>query len=113
MSWKKQKKNVYCCGQLAVSIILHKSLKDTIFLFGHSSYTKTSDLVKILRKNKIKCDNRLKTIKKSELAIAKLTYLDRNNDVWHWVVVWKNKIFDGLYGKKDGTVKWKKNSRGR
>lgn len=101
--WKKQKLGSTNCGQIAVSIILHKSLKETVKMFGHSSYSTTKDMVKILRKNKVKCDNRLKR-KRGNLAIAKLTYPYKRN--WHWVVVWGDKIYDGHYGRRNGTVRW-------
>lgn len=29
----------------------------------------------------------------------------------HWVVIDGDKIYDGAYGKPDGTVKWPKNSK--
>lgn len=106
--WKKQKKDTWYCGQVAVSIILRKSLKEIFKLFGHKGSTTTEDLIKVLRKNGIKCGKKLER-KRGNLAIAKLTYPDTNN--WHWVVVHGDKIYDGVRGKRNGTVDWDKSWR--
>ena len=107
--WKKQRKGSRCCGQIAVSIILNKSLSATFELFGKNKCTETKDLIRVLRKQNIKCSDKLKRKMSSKLAIAKLKY--PNKTCWHWVVIHNKKIYDGIYGKRDGTVKWKKTWR--
>ena len=102
--WKKQKPKTSLCGQIAVSIILRKPLKEVIKMFGKDCGTWTKDLVRVLRKNKIKCGKKLERTRKSNLAIAKLTYPHKK--IWHWVVVHNNKIYDGIWGKSNGTVDW-------
>lgn len=102
--WKKQPKDVPCCGQLAVSVILKKNLKDTCELFGHSKGTSTKDLIKVLNGKEFKCDTKLRRTR-PELSIAKVTI--PNSGHWHWVVVHKDKIYDGA----NGTVTWEENWR--
>lgn len=105
--WKKQPEEVPCCGQVAVSIILKKSLLDTFRLFGHAASTDTKDLIRVLRSQKIKCDSHLQFTKKSNLAIAKVIN-PKDTQGWHWVVIWNNKVFDGVDGFRDGTTNWEK-----
>lgn len=105
MKWKKQydKRN---CGQIAVAVITGKSLRKVYEIIGHDKATSTKDLAKALRKFGYSCPNRLKRLKeKPKLAIAKLSHKLRSG--WHWIVIDRNKIYDGNYGTKNGTVKWK------
>lgn len=106
--WKKQPDRPVC-GQIAVSVIANCSMKKAIKVIGKDKYTKTKDLARGLKKLGFKCPLRLKVFKKNkpELAIAKLSYPDTKHQ-WHWVVVYKDKIFDGNYGNKLGKVKWEK-----
>lgn len=106
--WKKQP-NKPICGQVAVSVIANCSIKKAIEVVCKKGRTKTKDLAKGLRKLGFKCPLRLQRLKeKPELAIAKLKNHKYN---WHWVVIYKDKIFDGTYGDKFGNVNWKKNWR--
>ena len=99
------------CGQIAVAVIGKCSIKKAIKLIGKDGYTKTKDLARGLKKLGFKCPTRLKVLKnKPELAIGKLSYPDTKYN-WHWVVVYKNKIFDGINGNRWGKVKWEKNWR--
>ncbi len=108
--WKKQS-NKPNCGQIAVSVIANCSIKKATRAIGKSGYTKTIDLARGLRKLGFKCPSRLKVLKnKPELAIGRLKNR-RSNYYWHWVVVYKDKIFDGRYGDRFGNVKWKKGWR--
>ena len=107
--WKKQKHPSQYCGQLALSIILHKKLSDTIKIFGHDKSTSAQDLINILHMFKIKCESKLRRKRLSNLAIGALKRDKYYSD--HWVVVWKNKIFDGNLGLKSGKVLWNKNWR--
>jgi hypothetical protein len=61
-------------------------------------------LINILKKFKIKCDSKLRRKRLSDLAIGAV----KRNKIFsdHWVVVWKNKIFDGNLGLKSGKVMW-------
>ena len=106
MKWKKQH-NKPNCGQIALAVITNKPLREIYKIVGHDNYTKTKDLVKALRKLGYTCPSRLKTLKESpELAIAKVSHKLKYN--WHWVVVDKDKIYDGVYGTSSGKVKWKR-----
>ncbi len=108
--WKKQP-NRPICGQVAVSVIANCSIKKAIEIIGKDKTTKTKDLAKGLRKLGFKCSTRLKVLKnKPELAIGRLKNR-KSNYSWHWVVIYKDKIFDGNYGDKFGKVKWKKGWR--
>ena len=103
--WKKQP-NKPICGQVAVSVIANCSIEKAIRAVGKTGRTKTVDLVRGLRKLGFTCPSRLQILKeKPELAIAKLKNHKYN---WHWVVIYKDKIFDGIYGDRFGNVKWKK-----
>lgn len=105
IKWKKQKDKRNNCGIIAVSIIANCTIKEAEKAIGKSSYTKTKDLVRGLRKLGFTCSDRLKVLKNTpELAIAKLSKPHKKN--WHWVVIYKGKIFDGVYGDKEGNVKW-------
>lgn len=104
MRFRKQYKDNNC-GQIALSVITGESLKEIIKLVGHNSSTKTKTLIRVLRELKYKCPNRLIKLKqKPVLAIAKLSYPDKSN--WHWVVINKDKIYDGLNGNRKGEVNW-------
>lgn len=111
MKWRNQKSGTKTCGQIAIAVILNISLKKAIKLVGHDTYTNTKDLIKILRQHNYQCPNRLKHLKRApELAICKLSYIKKNNKYvshWHWVVIYKDKIFDGVYGDSKGNVTWK------
>lgn len=107
--WLKQyhKRN---CGQIAVAVITGKSVREIYKIIGHDHGTKTKDLVKALRKLGYSCPARLKCLKeRPKLAIAKLDHKLRRG--WHWVVIDGYKIYDGHYGTKNGTVKWKQGHR--
>ena len=104
--WKKQSKNKKNCGTIAVSIVAKCSIKTAEQAIGEINRTTTKELIKGLKQLRIKCDKRLKRKKCPKLAIAKLIYPNKKN--WHWVVVSGDKIFDGIYGKRNGTVKWKR-----
>lgn len=107
MKWIKQNPGEYCCGQIAVAVATNQSLKKIVKLVGHDSRTNTKTLVKSLKKLGYQCPDRLKVLKqKPKLALAKLTYPDTRN--WHWVVIYKDKIYDGYWGNKHGKVRWKK-----
>ena len=107
--WKKQPARPIC-GQVAVSVIANCSIEKAIKVIGRKSYTTTKHLAKGLRKLGFKCPLRLQRLKKRpKLAIAKLTKGTHRN--WHWVVIYKDKIFDGNYGNRFGNVKWKRGWR--
>ena len=104
--WIKQP-NKPICGQVAIAVVIGKSLKEIIKIFGHEHGTKTKELVKVLRKFGYSCPNKLKRLKqKPELAIGKLKHKLKKG--WHWVVIDRDKIYDGVRGTKAGKVKWKR-----
>jgi hypothetical protein len=95
-------------GLIAIRVISGCSMNEVIKLTKCKDKTKTKDLSRALRKLGYNCPNKLIRLKqKPNLAIAKLTYPNTHN--WHWVVIENNKIFDGIFGNKNGEVKWKKN----
>lgn len=108
--WKKQP-NKPICGQIAVSVIANCTIEKAIKVIGKHRYTKTLDLARGLRKLGFICPSRLQRLKeKPELAIAKVS-IPNTNYYWHWVVIYKDKIFDGRYGDRFGNVKWKRGWR--
>jgi len=103
--WRKQKPKKRNCGIIAVAIIANCSIKKAEEAIGKTGRTKTKDLQRGLRNLGYNCPSKLKRLKnRPELAIAKLKYPNSHN--WHWVVIYKEKIFDGVYGDKNGNVKW-------
>lgn len=106
IKWKKQY-NKNNCGQIAVSVITGKSLREVYKVIGHDGGTKTIALTKALKYFGYDCPNKLKTLKeKPKLAIAKLSHKLRYG--WHWVVIDKDRIYDGAAGNKKGQVNWKR-----
>jgi hypothetical protein len=109
--WIKQPSDQYICGQIAVAVIAKCSVNKVIKILKNDKHTKTKELAKALKKLGFKCPNRLKRLKhKPKLAIGKLTFPYTKYN-WHWVVIYKNKIFDGAYGNPNGTVNWEKGWR--
>ncbi len=108
--WIKQIKGKHNCGIIAVAVIAGCSIKRAEEAIGYKGYTDTKDLQRGLMNLGFKCPGRLKRLKiRPKLAIAKLTYPD--NSKYHWVVVYKEKIFDGAHGNKQGIVNWEKDWR--
>ena len=106
--WKKQDDN-NSCGQLAVSIIVKKPVKEIYKLLkGYKSYTNAKIIIALLRYYGIRCDSNLQFTRKSDLAICKLTDTKDKNGYYHFIVIWKDKIFDGANGYRNGTVRWEK-----
>ena len=105
MKWIKQKDNGKNCGQIAVAVITGCSIKKADEAIRCKKYTNAKELSNGLRKLGYKCPSRLKVLKnKPKIAIAKLKKPNKSN--WHWVVIYKDKIYDGYYGNKDGEVSW-------
>ena len=94
-----------CCGQIAVAIVANISLKESIEIFGHDSYTSTKDIVHVLKFLGFICNKHLKRKRTSILCIAKVWRPEWKQN-WHWVVLKGNKIYDGVYGDKTGKAKW-------
>ena len=93
------------CGQVAVAVITGISVTEAVELVGKKGCTKTKDLVAALRKKGFKCPDRCrKMMPMPPLAIAQVRRPGFSG--WHWVVVDGNKIFDGRFGNRDGTVNW-------
>jgi len=110
MRWKKQA-NKGNCGQNCISMITGIGLRKIYKIIGHDQGTKTRELIKCLRKLGYKCSDKLKIFNKNipELAICKLKYPDSHS--WHWVVKYKDKIFDGHYGDNNGNLRWEEDWR--
>ena len=93
-----------------MAVITGCSIKKATKAIGLEKYTNTKELANGLRKLRFKCSSRLKVLKnKPKVAIAKLKYPGTKK--WHWVVIYKDKIFDGVYGDKFGKVKWERGWR--
>ena len=110
LTWLKQHHRKNQCGQVAVSVVADIPLENAIKLIGKKGCTKTKDLVMALRQLGFKCPDRCRKMPMPKLAIAQV-HFPSNTDYgwkrkWHWVVVDGNKIYDGMYGKSDGTVNW-------
>lgn len=105
-TWIEQKPNKKNCGVVAVAVLTETSVALAAEAIGKDGATTTKQLAKGLRKLGWNCPTRLKVMPRPPLAIAKLK--DPKRSGWHWVVVDGDKIFDGISGKPDGTVKWKK-----
>lgn len=86
------------CGQIALSLVTGVKLRIIYKLIKHKSYTTTKELVNILKKLNYDCPNKLKCLKQiPELCVAKLSFSNKKN--WHWIVIYKNNTYDGIYGK--------------
>ena len=110
MHWRKQGKKPNC-GIIALAVVANCSIKKVVEIIGLNGRTSTTDLAKGLRKLGFSCPNRLRAFRKNKppFAIAKVSI--PNTHHWHWVVVYKDKIYDGANGTRDGKVKWKKGWR--
>ena len=84
-----------CCGQASVAIVAGITLKRSCEIFGHNHATFTWELVRALRKLKIKCAKRLKRHIAGRplppLCIAKVPIGETDR---HWIV----------YSKKQGVL---------
>ena len=110
MRWRKQIKGKHNCGVIAVAVIANCSIEMAEKAIGETGYTNTKDLQRGLENLGFQCPGRLKRLKiRPKLAIAKLSY--PNTYKWHWVVIYKEKIFDGIYGNKEGFADWGKEWR--
>lgn len=109
MRWRHQG-NLANCGVIAVSVIADCSIKKAIEVIGKNGRTSTKDLIRGLKKLGYVCSKRLKHLKeRPKLAIAKLSI--PNTHHWHWVVIYKDKIYDGVHGNKKGEVNFPKGYR--
>jgi hypothetical protein len=108
-TWIKQEPKNHNCGQIAIAVIVGTSLSEVISIVGKKGSTTTKEVAKALREYGYKCPDRLQRIPKPKLGIGHLKYPNESRS--HWVVVDGDKIYDGIYGKADGTVKWKKGWR--
>lgn len=84
------------CGHCCISMLSGVSVKKIIKMVGRDTGTSTKEMVRVLRKLKIKSGKKLRVVsKKSSLpakAILKIKYPKKSN--WHWVVVYKGMIHD-------------------
>jgi hypothetical protein len=105
LKWMKQPEGSNLCGQIAVTVLANIPLDDAIKLVGKKGCTTTKRIAKALRKVGFQCTDRLCRKPRPELGLGKLTYPKKQKG--HWVVIQGDKIYDGIYGKPDGTVYWK------
>jgi hypothetical protein len=100
-----KKKN---CGIIAVAVVAGVSVEEAAKAIGKNGTTTTKQIAKGLRAFGYECGDRCKPFKKSpfpKLAIAQMKSPDRRSG-WHWVVIDNGLIYDGLFGNKDGSVRW-------
>lgn len=109
-TWIEQKPNKGNCGVIAVAVIAGITVEDAAAVIGKNGATTTKQLANALRLLGYDCPDRCKVMPRPPLGIGHLTDPKRKSG-WHWVVVDGDKIYDGINGKPDGTVKWKKGWR--
>lgn len=105
-NWISQQPNKKNCGAIAVAVIAGVSVEDAVKAIGKNGLTSTKQLAKGLKALGYECPDKLQRTSRPLLGIARLRYPNESRS--HWVVVDGDKIFDGIYGNSDGTVKWKK-----
>lgn len=105
-TWIQQKPNKKNCGVIAVAVLAEVSIEEAEKAIGKKGCTTTKDLVKGLRALGFSCPDRCMRIPKPTLGIGHLSNPNRKNG-WHWIVIDGDKIYDGINGNPDGTVKWK------
>lgn len=106
-TWIQQNKKKKNCGIIAVAVIAGVSLEVAQNAVGKRGGTSTKDLAKGLRSLGFDCPDKCQRSPRPQLGIGHLKDPNRRSG-WHWVVVDGDKIYDGIYGNPDGTVKWKK-----
>lgn len=110
-AWVAQPPDTHICGQIALAVITGMSLLDAIQLVGHEKGTKTREIVRALRGLGYTCPDRLGRAKEPpDLGLGALRRLTGRGD-WHWVVFDGPFVWDGAYGKADGTVEWPEHMR--
>jgi len=105
--WIRQLPNKKNCGVIAVAVIADVSLSVAETAIGKKGSTTTKDLARGLRALGFDCPDRCQKIPRPPLGIGHLSDPKRKSG-WHWVVVDGDKIYDGIFGEPNGTVKWKK-----
>ncbi|TRO54804.1 hypothetical protein E2P64_08345 [Candidatus Bathyarchaeota archaeon] len=103
--WKWQPRGKNQCGQVAVAVIAGISLEESIAVVGKRGCTRTKDLVRALRLMGYECPDRCKKMPRPKLGLGQVRDSTKRSG-WHWVVVDGDKIFDGAFGERDGTVTW-------
>ena len=110
-TWIEQPPKSRNCGQIAVAVLAGVSLEESIKAVGKKGSTTTKQLAKGLRALGYQCPDRCKRVTlftpPISLAIGQLRCPKRSSG-WHWVVLDGDKIYDGIHGKPNGTVKWDK-----
>lgn len=90
MKWKKQY-NKPNCGQIAVSVITGKPLKEVYKIIGHDSWTSTKDLTRALYFLGWDSSHKLIRLKKNDrpqLAIGKLSFPSKGKTKKKWLKDW-------------------------
>jgi hypothetical protein len=106
-TWIEQNPKKKNCGVIAVAVIAGVTVEEAAKAIGKNGTTTTKPLVKGLRALGYQCPNRLVKFKLPfpSMAIAKMVSPSRKSG-WHWVAISEGKIYDGIFGKPDGTVQW-------
>lgn len=106
-TWIKQDPKKKNCGVIAVAVIAGVTLEEAAKAIGKNGATTTKQLVKGLRALGYECPDRCTKFKLPlpQMAIAQMHDPNRKSG-WHWVSIVDAKIYDGLFGNEDGTVRW-------
>lgn len=104
------------CGQCCIAMAAGVSLKRATDAIGHNGGTRTSEVVKALRKLGIDCADRMvrpsrkrpNIPQRAFLAIHRLPNEDEKRKAkWHWLLQWDGKIYDPSEQWPDGYKNWK------
>jgi hypothetical protein len=106
-TWIPQPSKSKLCGQIAVAVIAEITVEESIKVVGKKGCTTTKQLAAAFRKLGYQCPNRCRPFKLPlpELAVAQMRHPARKSG-WHWVAIANGKIYDGIFGDKDGNVRW-------
>ena len=92
----RQPKGSHICGQVAVSNLTGRPLKEVVSLVGHAHGTKTKELVKVLRKLGFSCKNKCVRCRGLVPPNALLQlHEDGDKRHWHWLAMKNGRILDG------------------
>lgn len=93
------------CGQIAVAVAAGVPLTQVLNYIGHMHGSTTKELIRALKHFGLKCDTKCRVLKeKPKFALAQVH--SPRKPGWHWIVVEGNKIYDGAFGRANGTVDW-------
>lgn len=94
------------CGQCCVAMATGISLQDSIDEFGSKGATRTKQLVAVLRRRGVKCDDRLRLIGQNRTlpanCIIKMKFVGRA--MGHWILKLGDLYLDPAFGAAYGRL---------